>query len=137
MKNYLSGKDYTVGLETVVQVAFGELVVSLSVFVLVSHLVLALLPTLLVTLCPCPSDAPPSIRPCAWALTDTPRPGRHPDPRHHRCRAPALTGRSVRVNWRLRRRGFVEEHTFQVGAVVEEGVGGSVENRGSGVEDGG
>ena len=30
MKNYLSGKDYTVGLETVVQVAFGELVVSLS-----------------------------------------------------------------------------------------------------------
>ncbi|KAL1673914.1 hypothetical protein EV122DRAFT_293834 [Schizophyllum commune] len=28
MKNYLSGKDYTVGLETVVQVAFGELVVS-------------------------------------------------------------------------------------------------------------
>ncbi|KAL1660329.1 hypothetical protein GGF50DRAFT_130368 [Schizophyllum commune] len=28
MKNYLSGKDYTVGLETVVQVAFGELVVT-------------------------------------------------------------------------------------------------------------
>ncbi|KAI5890894.1 uncharacterized protein SCHCODRAFT_02543489 [Schizophyllum commune H4-8] len=29
MKNYLSGKDYAVGLETVVQVAFGELVVCL------------------------------------------------------------------------------------------------------------
>ncbi|KAL1726307.1 hypothetical protein EV714DRAFT_219591 [Schizophyllum commune] len=43
MKNYLSGKAYTVGLETVVQVAFGELVVSLSVFVSVVHPVLALL----------------------------------------------------------------------------------------------
>ena len=43
MKNYLSGKDYTVGLESVVQVAFGELVVSLSVFVSVVHPVLALL----------------------------------------------------------------------------------------------
>ncbi|KAI4294424.1 hypothetical protein K525DRAFT_212678 [Schizophyllum commune Loenen D] len=62
MKNYLSGKDYTVGLETAVQVAFGELVVSLSVFASVVHPVLAplpvhpfpSLPTLLVTLCPRP-----------------------------------------------------------------------------------
>ncbi|KAL1701673.1 hypothetical protein EV121DRAFT_282488 [Schizophyllum commune] len=36
MKNYLSGKDYTVGLETVVQVAFGELVAVIPTLVIIA-----------------------------------------------------------------------------------------------------